>query len=102
MEKLFKINNFSTAQFFDIALSNFSGKHDFFVSSSSFLSSFDKDHAESEGEVVKIQVDLQTLDNYLHDISKIATDLVVKIDVEGHEMAVLQGAVGILKSLNHP
>ena len=102
VEKLFKINNFSTARFFDIALSNFSGKHDFFVSSSSFLSSFDKDHAESEGEVVKIKVDLQTLDSYLHDISKIATDLVVKIDVEGHEMAVLQGAVGILKKFKPP
>lgn len=102
VENLFNKNNFSTARFFDVALSNLTGKSDFFISRSSFLSSFDKGHAETEGETIKIQVNLQTLDSYVNEISEIATDVVVKIDVEGHEMAVLQGAVELLKKFRPP
>jgi FkbM family methyltransferase len=90
--KLFAANDYRTARLEGVALSDVAGEAKFFVSPSSFLSSFDKKHAASEGVVIPVRVPLQTLDSYLPELIVAARDLVIKIDVEGHEMAVLRGS----------
>jgi len=85
-----------------VALSDVAGEAAFFVSRSSFLSSFDEKHARTEGDAIRIKVPLRTLDSYLPALVDAAREIVVKIDVEGHEMAVLRGAVKTLKKYRPP
>ena len=102
VEKLFAANGYTTARLEDVALSEVAGEAEFFVSRSSFLSSFDQAHAAFEGEVVRVQVPLRTLDSYLPELTATAREIVVKIDVEGHELAVLRGALETLKRYRPP
>jgi FkbM family methyltransferase len=102
VEKLFAANHYRTARLEPVALSDVAGEAEFFVSPSSFLSSFDQKHAASEGVVIPVRVPLRTLDSYLPELIVAAHELVVKIDVEGHEMAVLRGAVETLQRYRPP
>jgi FkbM family methyltransferase len=91
-KSLFAQNQFANARWEPVALSDAPGQARFFVSKSSFLSSFDRQNAESEGEALEIIVPMRTLDSYLAELLAAADELIVKIDVEGHEMQVLTGA----------
>ena len=102
VEKLFAGNGYNTAVFEDVALSDSTGEAEFFISSSSFLSSFDQKHAASDGDVSRVRVPLRTLDSYLPELTAAASEIVIKIDVEGHEMAVLRGGVETLTRYRPP
>lgn len=102
VEKLFAANGYTTARLEDAALSDTAGETEFFVSRSSFLSSFDQEHAAFEGDVIRVQVPRRTLDSYLPELTATAREIVVKIDVEGHELAVLRGALETLKQYRPP
>ena len=102
VEKLLAANRYTTARLENAALSDAAGEADFFVSRSSFLSSFARAHAEFEGEAIRIRVPMRTLDSYLPELTATAREVVMKIDVEGHEMPVLRGAVETLKHYRPP
>ncbi len=91
-QSLFAQNAFTKARWEAVALSDHAGEARFFVSRSSFLSSFDRDHAEREGAAMEIVVPMRTLDSYLPELQAAPDEVLVKIDVEGHEMPVLNGA----------
>lgn len=99
---LFESNRLEGARFEEVALSDAPGSAEFYISKSSFLSSFDSGHAASEGEVQAVQVPLKTLDSYLPELRETAGHVVIKIDVEGHEMAVLRGAEATLEHYRPP
>lgn len=96
-KSLFAQNQFTTARWEPVALSDSPGEARFFVSKSSFLSSFDRLNAEREGEALEIVVPMRTLDSYLDELRSTVDELIVKIDVEGHEMQVLAGARQVMK-----
>lgn len=95
-KSLFAQNAFTQARWEAVALSDHAGEARFFVSRSSFLSSFDRAHAEREGDAVEIVVPMRTLDSYLPELRATTDEVLVKIDVEGHELPVLNGAKELL------
>lgn len=101
-KSLFAHNGYNTARWESVALSDAPGEATFFVSRSSFLSSFDRDHAQKEGSAKEITVPVKTLDSYLSELQNFADDLLLKIDVEGHEMSVLKGASRVLAAYRPP
>ena len=86
---------FPTVDVREIALSNSTGKIEFFnFFSSPALSTLQKDRVDLfEIPFRVIKVDTDTLDNQLMGFSKIDF---IKIDVEGHELEVLKGAEGVI------
>ncbi len=88
---------------FPLALSNVSGSHEFYETINdqglvTTSSSLEADHAESVGDEYRKQiVTTQTLDRWAEEqgVNGIA---LVKIDVEVHEYAVLQGALQTIKT----
>lgn len=97
VERLFASNGFIGARHENVALSNEPGEASFFISQSSFLSSFNPNHAALEGETEEVVVQTRTLDSYLPELRELADEILVKIDVEGHEIPVLQGAIETLR-----
>lgn len=102
VRRLFDANHFANARFEEVALSDAPGTAEFHISKSSFLSSFDRSHAASEGQPTAVQVEMRTLDSYLPELRDAAGHIVIKIDVEGHEMAVLRGAEATLRHYHPP
>ena len=92
IESLCQLNGFKPRRIEWVALSDAAGQGVLHISSSSYLSSFDKKHAVTEGDVIPITVTVRTLDSYLPELRSAYRALILKIDVEGHEIAVLQGA----------
>ncbi len=54
-------------------------------------------NAFNRKETIKHKVETLSLDSFLQDEVKRQVDF-IKIDVEGHELEVLKGAVGILNT----
>jgi FkbM family methyltransferase len=102
VERLCALNGYTTARLENTALSSSMGEAEFYLSRSSFLSSFHPAHAAKEGDVTRVKVALRTLDSYLPELKTCAAQVVVKIDVEGHEMSVLKGAVETLRHYQPP
>ena len=64
----------------------------FYISSSSYLSSLDRDHAGQEGGVRVVDVPMTTIDDYVAEAPDQRSFAVMKVDVEGAEIEVLKGA----------
>jgi FkbM family methyltransferase len=97
VRSLCDLNGFQPAKIEEVALSNFSGEATLYVSESSYLSSFAKDHAASEGKVRAVDVSTRPLDSYLAELEANYTRAILKIDVEGHEVAVLHGGCRVIE-----
>lgn len=71
-------------------------KLSFYVSTSSYLSSFNQAHAAKEGQVQEIQTTTLSLDRFSVQLDQPVA--AIKIDVEGAEVQVLLGAQALLKA----
>ena len=106
-KKLFKQLKaiFKNCRVFDIALSDTKGTHSFKTPvingiADNCLSSLEIENKEdNETEALVYNVKTDTLDNFIRD-SATLPDL-IKIDVEGHELAVLKGGENYISSY-HP
>jgi FkbM family methyltransferase len=95
-ESLFNDNNFKNFVIENVCISNNAGSSRFYISPSSYLSSLELEHATSdqtEGNVEEINVDKVTLDEYLKTNAATESPSIIKIDVEGHEYEVIEGAL---------
>jgi FkbM family methyltransferase len=97
LEKLKKLfsNITSNIQFENVALSNFSGHTDLkILKSNGTLSTIEAGNLiENVGEVEFLRVPVRRLDDYVIE-DRIGF---IKIDVEGHEGSVLEGAINLLQ-----
>ena len=91
----------SRIQLVETALSNRCGESVFYETVNNIgliatSSSLDREHAVSQGEFLERIVPVDTLSNWVNckGISKVS---LIKIDVEGHESAVLEGAKYVLE-----
>lgn len=99
------INSHDNCNAYNYGVSNTNGKMNFFAQGESTSCSFIKDiskinqHKRPGVPIVELEVDTITLDKFCNEHNLIP-DL-IKIDVEGHEFRVLEGAKNII-SLNSP
>lgn len=93
--KIIEKNRFKNYKIEQMGLSNEESSLTFYISTSSYMSSFDKSYSEPDGIVGELEIPVTTLDLYLEKNNNIIP-AIVKIDVEGFELNVVKGA---LKSL---
>jgi FkbM family methyltransferase len=67
------------------------GELKFYISSSAYMSSFNKEHAALDKIVGEITIPVTSIDNYIAKHTNVKPGI-LKIDVEGFEMNVLKGA----------
>ena len=94
-----KINGFENIELFNIGISDQKGTLEFNeVEDNIGASHIISTHIGWNGKIKKsenVQVDL--LDNIVKSINILSNNIIVKIDVEGHELQVLKGSLIILK-----
>lgn len=88
-----KLNNFKNYTIERKGVSDVAQTKEFFIDKTSYMSTMHKDESSHEF-VDKIQIETVTVDEYFSQ--KKLAGLFIKIDVEGHEKFVLQGANNII------
>ena len=97
-EKNIEINNFKSIQVKNLAVSNLiEDKLDFYESVKDWESSVDKSNFNKG---LKISVKTTTLDKVSENISLTDFFTVMKIDVEGHEMNVIEGSLNLIEKFS--
>jgi FkbM family methyltransferase len=97
-EKNIEINNFKSIQVKNLAVSNLiEDKLDFYESEKDWESSVDKSNFNKG---LKISVKTTTLDKVSENISLTDFFTVMKIDVEGHEMNVIEGSLNLIENFS--
>jgi len=92
LEENLSINNISNAMPLKIAISNFEGKKNLFIKEDFAGHSI----VSEDSAIGRVEVEVRTLDSLLSSISIRRVDI-LKIDTEGVELEVLEGAEKILK-----
>tara|TARA_A100001037_G_C15096331_1_gene611649 strand:+ start:757 stop:1641 length:885 start_codon:yes stop_codon:yes gene_type:complete len=102
LEKNIKLNNYSNVIAENMAISNFNGKTELFVSQKTIGGStlYEPKQIKSHQNFLPISVSTMTLDNYLKSKTHIENIDFLKIDIEGSEVNALKGATNILKNPN--
>ena len=88
--ELFELNNFSSYKLHSQCLSDKNRRDTIYISSSSYMSSLESEIASQDDIIDERDVELITLDYHLSNYQEKVN--YIKIDVEGHEFAVLAGA----------
>ena len=97
-EKNIEINNFKSIQVKNLAVSNLiEDKLDFYESEKDWESSVDKTNFNKG---LKISVKTITLDKASENISLNDFFTVMKVDVEGHEMNVVEGSLNLIEKFS--
>lgn len=98
--KFFNSNSFTNYNIENLCLSDKYGSQEFYISSSSYLSSLDYDNASDDefpGSLKVITVNLISLDEYFKNTLITKIPKIIKIDVEGHEYQVIKGSRAIIE-----
>jgi len=100
LEKNIKLNNYSNVIAENIAISNFNGQTELFVSQKTIGGStlYEPKQIKSHQNFLPISVSTMTLDNYLKSKTNHENIDFLKIDIEGSEVNALKGATNILKN----
>ncbi len=95
IHRVCELNGFDRVGVEQCVVSDKEGQVDFYTSESTWYSSIDRCHTEKLEPVTKQCVRAITLDEYCRSENLIPK--VIKIDVEGHEINVIRGAVDIIR-----
>ncbi|MFT4805391.1 MAG: FkbM family methyltransferase [Psychroserpens sp.] len=95
-----KLNEFNNYEILPFGSSNEKGTAEFYMDESSYNSSLDVSILNNNVWDKNVKIFSDTLDNMLSGI--LQRPAYIKIDVEGHEIQVLEGAKGIIKKWYPP
>jgi FkbM family methyltransferase len=100
-DRILSLNDLKSCHYEQICLSDTEGEATFYISSSSYMSSLDKENAamdrSGDRKVTDIKVPVTTLDRYVEKNYKGKGIRIMKIDTEGFEYNVLKGGINVLK-----
>ncbi len=94
-QQMIVLNDFKNYKIEQSGVSDSEGQLSFYISSSAYMSSFDKEHAAKDKIVAEIKIPVTTINLYLKANPQYQPKI-VKIDVEGFEINVLKGATDML------
>jgi FkbM family methyltransferase len=100
LENNISLNNVENIKLNKIGLSNYNGEASFNIATESGLSRLENKNNNLEGLILqtKTTIKVNTLDSYLSENNFTNLKIkMIKIDVEGHELNILEGAVNVLK-----
>jgi FkbM family methyltransferase len=91
--ELFALNDFRDYELHNLCLSDRTGAAPFYISANSYMSSLDRAWLADNGPIREIEVPVTTFDDWISKRPELAQrPSVIKIDVEGAELQVLEGA----------
>lgn len=96
-KQMIALNDFRNYKIEQSGVSDTEGQLNFYISSSAYMSSFDKEHAAKDKIVAEMQIPVTTINLYLKANPQFQPKI-VKIDVEGFEINVLKGASDMLNN----
>jgi FkbM family methyltransferase len=99
-KQMIEANNFINYRLEQSGVSDQEGQLRFYISSSAYMSSFDKEHAAKDKIVAEINIPVTTMNLFL-EANQQYQPKILKIDVEGFEINVLRGATQLLENY-HP
>lgn len=96
------LNSFDNYSILPFGVSDSDEKKEFFIDSSSYLSTFDKSVADADNfnQISHQSMDVRKLDTLFSELLNSKTTAYIKIDVEGHEKEALLGAAKLIKSIS--
>lgn len=95
--QMIALNAYNNYKIEQTGVSDSEGQLSFYISSSAYMSSFDKEHAAKDKIVGEIKIPVTTINLYLKAHPEFQPKI-VKIDVEGFEINVLKGASDMLQN----
>jgi len=95
-KQMIELNAYQNYKMERSGVSDSEGQLNFYISSSAYMSSFDKEHAAKDKIVAEISIPVTTMNLYLKANTQFEPKI-VKIDVEGFEINVLKGASDMLQ-----
>jgi FkbM family methyltransferase len=96
-KQMIDLNQYQNFKIEQSGVSDSEGQLKFYISSSAYMSSFDKEHASKDKIVAEINIPVTTINLYLKSHPQFQPKI-VKIDVEGFEINVLRGANEMLQN----
>jgi len=96
-KQMIALNEYKNYKIEQSGVSDSEGQLSFYISSSAYMSSFDKEHAAKDKIVAEINIPVTTINLYLQANTQYQPKI-VKIDVEGFEINVLKGATNMLQN----
>lgn len=95
-----RLNNFKNYTLFEVGASDKRGKVEFTIDKSSYNSSIENDLLPEDNIDHKEIITIETIDNLFENLISTGKTACIKIDVEGHELNVLNGAKRIISKLS--
>jgi FkbM family methyltransferase len=95
-----KLNGFKNYELFGVGASDITGIKEFAVDKSSYTSSLEVDFVSEDAIDHKEFIKVDTLDNILQTLIESSKTACIKIDVEGHELHVIEGARNLISKLS--
>lgn len=94
-----ELNKFQNYKFLEFGASDMAGTVDFFIDHTSYCSTLEVNVLDEDRILQKKNIRVETLDKLFEDVLDLYKTACVKIDVEGHEIKVLKGAVNLITRL---
>ncbi|GAB3693469.1 hypothetical protein GCM10027592_13380 [Spirosoma flavus] len=95
-----ELNNFSNYTFFEVGASDREGYSNFYIDNSSYNSTLNTNLLQDQDILKEETIQIATIDSLFLDLLQHAETACIKVDVEGHELQVLEGARSFIKSFN--
>jgi FkbM family methyltransferase len=95
-----KLNGFDNFELFEMGASNISGIKEFTIDKSSYNSTLEVNLVSEDSIDHKEFIKVDTLDNILQPFLESSITACIKIDVEGHELHVIEGARKLISKLS--